>query len=372
MRICFAIINYKFFHSHRLALIGELAKTHSVSLVTDTSRALPQEIKYLISLGIEVIHLPSRSKKIGYISYALSLRRVIQNINPVMMFYVTLEMSIFGAMIHHLLKVKKSFFLITGLGPYFHRKKLRYSGLRSLQRLIFAAALLKKSCVFIFQNADDLKLFIDLKIANETNVQMIKGNGINTNAFIYKERAYVNKIIFLYASRLVLSKGIIEFIDASRLLKRKYPEAEFLIAGSYAAEDPDSISSEAFNALVTDKDILYLGELPHLEMKDFFHQASVFVMPSYGEGLPKVALEAAASGLPLVTTDTAGCKDCVENEVNGFLVKAQSSEALHDGMELCIKNLKSMKEYGQKSAEMVEKKYSLDLITKEYLKLIKL
>ena len=108
MRICFAIINYKFFHSHRLSLIRELAKTHSVSVVTDTSRALPQEIKYLISLGIEVIHLPSRSKKIGYISYALSLRRVIQNINPVMMFYVTLEMSIFGAMIHHLLKVKKS------------------------------------------------------------------------------------------------------------------------------------------------------------------------------------------------------------------------------------------------------------------------
>ena len=372
MRICFAIINYKFFHSHRLSLIRELAKTHSVSVVTDTSGALPQEIKNLISLGIEVIHLPSRSKKIGYISYALSLRRVIQNINPVMMFYVTLEMSTFGATIHHLLKVKKSFFLITGLGPFFHRKKLKYSGLRLLQRLIFAAALLKKSCVFIFQNADDLKLFIDLKIANETNVQMIRGNGINTNAFIYKERAYVNKIIFLYASRLVHSKGIVEFISASRLLKRKYPEAEFLIAGSYDAEDPDSISSEAFNTLVTDKDILYLGELPHSKMKDCFHQASVFVMPSYGEGLPKVALEAAASGLPLVTTDTTGCKDCVENEVNGFLVKAQSSEALHDGMELCIKNLKSMKSYGQKSAEMVNKKYSLELITQAYLKLIKL
>jgi glycosyltransferase involved in cell wall biosynthesis len=372
MRICFAIINYKFFHSHRLNLIRELAKIHSVSVVTDTSRALPQEIKYLISLGIEVIHLPSRSKKIGYISYALSLRRVIHTINPVMMFYVTLEMSIFGAMIHHLLKVKKSFFLITGLGPFFHRKKFKYSGLRTLQRLIFAAALLKKSCVFIFQNADDLKLFIDLKIANESNVQMIRGNGINTNAFIYKERAYGNKIIFLYASRLVLSKGIVEFINASKLLKREYPEAEFLIAGSYDAGDPDSISSEAFNALVTDKDIIYLGELPHSEMLDCFYKASVFVMPSYGEGLPKVALEASASGLPLVTTDTAGCKDCVENEVNGFLVKAQSSEALHDGMELCMKNLKSMKSYGQKSAEMVNKKYSLELITQAYLKLIKL
>jgi glycosyltransferase involved in cell wall biosynthesis len=372
MRICFAIINYKFFHSHRLNLIRELAKTHSVSVVTDTSRALPQEIKYLISLGIEVIHLPSRSKKIGYISYALSLRRVIRSINPVMMFYVTLEMSVFGAMIHHLLKIKKSFFLITGIGSFFYRKKLKYRVLQLTQRLIFAFALLKKNCVFVFQNTDDLEAFIDLKIATESNVQMIRGNGIDTNAFIYKERAYLNKIIFLYASRLVLSKGIIEFIDASRLLKRKYAEADFLIAGSYDEEDPDSISSDAFNALVTDKDILYLGELPHSEMKDCFHQASVFVMPSYGEGLPKVALEAAASGLPLVTTDTAGCKDCVENEVNGFLVKAQSSEALHDGMELCIKNLKSMKEYGQKSAEMVEKKYSLDLITKEYLKLIKL
>ena len=369
MRICFAIINYNFFHSHRLDLIKELAKTYSVSIVTDTSRALPQEIKYLMSLGIKVIHLPSRSKNIGYISYALSLRRVIQNINPEMVFYVTLEMSFFGAMINHLLKIKKSFFLITGI---FYRKKLKYEVLKFIQRLMFAFSLLKKNCVFVFQNTDDLEEFIDLKIATESNVQMIRGNGIDTNAFIYKERAYLNKIIFLYASRLVLSKGIIEFIDASRLLKRKYAEADFLIAGSYDEEDPDSISSDAFNALVTDKDILYLGELPHSEMKDCFHQASVFVMPSYGEGLPKVALEAAASGLPLVTTDTAGCKDCVENEVNGFLVKAQSSEALHDGMELCIKNLESMKSYGQKSAEMVNKKYSLELITQAYLKLIKL
>jgi glycosyltransferase involved in cell wall biosynthesis len=372
MNICFAISHYKFFHSHRLDLTKELAKTHAVSIVTDCSKAIPQEIKYLKSLGIEVINLPGRSKKNGYISYALSLRRVIQNINPEIVFYVTLEMSFFGALIHHLLKIKKSFFLITGIGSFFYRKKLKYRVLQLTQRLIFAFALLKKNCVFVFQNTDDLEAFIDLKIATESNVQMIRGNGIDTNAFIYKERAYLNKIIFLYASRLVLSKGIIEFIDASRLLKRKYAEADFLIAGSYDEEDPDSISSDAFNALVTDKDILYLGELPHSEMKDCFHQASVFVMPSYGEGLPKVALEAAASGLPLVTTDTAGCKDCVENEVNGFLVKAQSSEALHDGMELCIKNLQSMKEYGQKSAEMVEKKYSLDLITKEYLKLIKL
>jgi len=372
MKICFAIINYKFFHSHRLDLAKELAKTHTVSIVTDCSNGIPQEIKYLKSLGIEVINLPGRSKKNGYISYAWSLRRVIQNINPEMVFYVTLEMSMFGAMIHHLLKIKKSFFVITGIGSFFYRKKLKYKVLQLAQRLIFAFALLKKNCVFVFQNTDDLEAFIDLKISNASNVQMIRGNGIDTNAFIYQERAYGNKIIFLYASRLVLSKGIVEFINASRQLKKEYPEAEFLIAGSYDAEDPDSISSEVFNALVVDKDILYLGEIPHPEMKDCFYQASVFVMPSYGEGLPKVALEAAASGLPLVTTDTAGCKDCVENEVNGFLVKAQSSQALHDGMELCIKNLKSMKSYGEKSAEMVNNKYSLGLITQEYLKLIKL
>ena len=372
MKICFAIAHYKFFHSHRLDLAKELAKTHSVRIVTDCSNGIPQEIKYLKSLGIEVINLPSRSKKNGYISYALSLRRVIQNINPEIVFYVTLEMSVFGAMIHHLLKIKKSFFLITGIGSFFYRKKLKYRVLQLTQRLIFAFALLKKNCVFVFQNTDDLEAFIELKIATESNVQMIRGNGLDTNVFIYQERAHGNKIIFLYASRLVLSKGIVEFINASRQLKKEYPDTEFHIAGGYDSEDPDSISSETFNALVTDPEILYLGELPHSEMKDCYHQASVFVMPSYGEGLPKVALEAAASGLPLVMTNATGCKDCVEHAVNGFLVETRSSEALYDGMELCIKNLKSMKEYGQKSAEMVEKKYSLDLITKEYLKLIKL
>jgi len=372
MNICFAIAHYKFFHSHRLDLTKELAKTHAVSIVTDCSKAIPQEIKYLKSLGIEVINLPGRSKKNGYISYALSLRRAIQSINPEIVFYVTLEMSVFGAMIHHLLKIKKSFFLITGLGPFFYRKKLKYLALRSIQRLLFAFALMRKNCLFIFQNTDDLEVFIDLKIANQSNVKMIRGNGVNASDLIYQDRTYENKVIFLYASRLVLSKGILEFINASRLLKEEYPDTEFHIAGGYNPEDPDSISSEAFNALVKDSEILYLGELPHSEMKGCFHQASVFVMPSYGEGLPKVALEAAASGLPLVMTNATGCKDCVEHAVNGFLVEAQSSEALYDGMELCVKNLKSMKEYGQKSAEMVEKKYSLELITQEYLKLIKL
>jgi glycosyltransferase involved in cell wall biosynthesis len=231
---------------------------------------------------------------------------------------------------------------------------------------------MKQNCLFVFQNTDDLEVFINLKIANQSNVKMIRGNGVNASDYICQDRKYENKVIFLYASRLSLSKGILEFINASRLLKEKYPDTEFHIAGGYDAEDPDSISSEAFNALVQGNEILYLGDLPHSEMKDCFHQASVFVMPSYREGLPKVALEAAASGLPLVMTNATGCKDCVEHAVNGFLVETRSSEALHDGMELCIKNLKSMKEYGQKSAEMVEKKYSLEIITQEYLKLIKL
>ena len=265
MNICFAIAHYKFFHSHRLNLTKELAKTHTVSIVTDCSEAIPEEIKYLKSLGIEIINLPSRSKKNGYIPYALSLRRVIQNINPEIVFYVTLEMSVFGAMIHRLLKIKKSFFLITGLGTFFYSKKLKYLILRSIQRFLFAFALMRKNCLFVFQNTDDLEVFIDLKIANQSNVKMIRGNGVNASDFICQDREYEKKVIFLYASRLSLSKGILEFINASRLLKGKYPDTEFHVAGGYDAEDPDSISSEAFNALVQGNEIFYLGELPHSE-----------------------------------------------------------------------------------------------------------
>ena len=88
---------------------------------------------------------------------------------------------------------------------------------------------MKKNCLFVFQNTDDLEVFIDLKIANQSNVKMIRGNGVNASDLIYQDRKYENKVIFLYASRLVLSKGILEFINASRLLKENTQIQSFIL-----------------------------------------------------------------------------------------------------------------------------------------------
>ena len=106
-------------------------------------------------------------------------------------------------------------------------------------------------------------------------------------------------------------------------------------------------------------------------MKECFNQSSVFVLPSYGEGLPKVSLEAASTGLPIITTDVRGCRDCVKNGHNGLLINPKNTKDLKNAMEsLILLDPVTLYKYGKNSSRMVESKYSLDLITSEYLKLI--
>ena len=142
------------------------------------------------------------------------------------------------------------------------------------------------------------------------------------------------------------------------------------VDGEFDSSDPDSISEEIFKGLAENNKITYLGELPHEEMKKCFGEASVFVLPSYGEGLPKVSLEAASTGLPIITTDVRGCRDCVKVEYNGVLVKPKDAQSLEDAMEsfILVDPLK-LSEYGKNSSELIKSKYELKLITNAYLKL---
>lgn len=373
MKICFVIIEFDYFISHRLDLAKNLAMSHEIFVITNIENASHERLKEISDYGINLCHLAGRKGSLdilGYFRYLKSLKNLIKSLKLDFVFFVTLEMSTLGALLNNFQENRKFYFLITGLGPYFYSKKLKYILYRLIQRIIFMFLKIKNNYMFIFQNTDDQKIFINRKLCDASMSTVIQGNGIDTNYYKYHKRNIESEVIFLFASKLIYSKGIIEYINASKELARKYPDIKFHIAGKYDPSNPDSISKKEFKAIQDSKYIKYKGFIDIKIMRDCLYKSSVLVLPSYGEGLPKIALEASATGLPLILSDVRGCRDCIIDRKNGLLIKAQNSTDLKNAMEKFINQKELINIYGKFSSEVVKKNFSIDIISQKFLKII--
>ena len=374
MKVCFVIPNFNFFKTHRADLVKKLTTHYEMHVITDVSMASKHEINEFSMQNIKIHHLQARNGSTSlkpYFQYFSSLKKKIDSLNLDYIFYTTLEISFFGALLNNFINIKKSFFLVTGVGSTFYSSKLKYRIFRVVQKIVFKICALNNNYLFIFQNNDDLKLFTKRGFANKKSSIVIPGNGINTSQFPFFSRDYLQDPIFLFASKLLISKGVEEYLGAARHLINKNLSAKFLIAGKYNKAEPDSISPSSYEALQNDSQVTYLGELPYEQMSEAFNNSTIFVLPSYGEGLPKVLLEAASTGLPLITTDVPGCRDCIENEKNGKLIKARNFNELKDAMESFVyTDVNTMLKYSKESSFIINNKFSLDVIAKKYISLI--
>ena len=369
-KLCFVVDDIEFFLSHRMDLAIKLSSFYQINLISNLANISSKYLKVFQKNNFIVHNLPSRNRSrffFGHIEYLKNLKRLLNEINPKYIFFITLELSFLGAIVCHFIKAKKALFLITGLGPFFNKREVKYRLIKIVQKIAFYSLRYKKNFLFIFQNPDDLKLFVTQNFVKNSYAMIIKGNGINIHDYYFLERKFEKNLTFLFASKLVKSKGIIEFLDASKIILKKYPATNFLIAGKYDDLNPDSISYEEYKNIVSDISISYLGNLSQTELREYFYKSSVFVMPSYGEGLPRVVLEAAATGMPIITTNVHGCRECVMPGYNGLLVKPMNKIELAEAMESFILNRLDLSQYSKNSYEMVKNDYSIELIAKEYL-----
>jgi glycosyltransferase involved in cell wall biosynthesis len=372
MKICFVVTDIRFFLSHRFALAKEISNKHEVVLITDTSKAKPGDCSKLEDVGIEIIPLkrrPNSATLSEYLRYISELRKKINTCSPEYIFFITLELSMFGALIHNLIGVKKTFFLITGLGPFFLPDNFKTRLFRAVNKIAFLFLMFNKNFKFIFQNQDDIDIFLGKNISNKSNSLLISGSGINTKEFPFFERDEKKELTFLFAARLVKSKGFNEFMEAGKVIMTKYPETKFVVAGKFDFENPETISEKTYQSL-KDSKIEFLGEVAYEEMNNLYKKTTIFVLPSYREGLPKVALEAASTGMPLILTNVPGCRECVVDNVNGYLIREKDSNDLISKMEKIILNPEIIKPMSMSSRKIIEKRFSLNLISQEFLKLI--
>ena len=244
--------------------------------------------------------------------------------------------------------------MITGLGYGFGSESVKQKFVGGAIRNLYRMALKTSSGVF-FQNTDDKNVFIEKGLISErTNCILINGSGVDLDW--YKPQPLPDKPVFLLVARLLGEKGVREYYDAARGLKKKYPYAKFLLAGGLDS-NPDSIGSAELQGWQEEGSIEYLGSLD--DVRPAFAKSRIYVLPSYREGTPRTVLEAMAMGRPVITTDAPGCRETVVDGQNGFLVPAKDVSSLKEAMESFILQPEMAERMGKESLRIAREKYDV-------------
>ena len=253
---------------------------------------------------------------------------------------------------------------IAGLGAVF----IHGGRLAQVVRWLYRQALKASRKVF-FQNDDDRQLFIAGGLVRAEVADLLPGSGIDLARFAVappRPDSSSGKFRFLLVARMLRDKGVGEFVEAAALLKPRWPQAEFCLLGFVDAQNPTAISRAQMDAWVAQGHVLYLGVSDDVRVE--IAGADCVVLPSYREGTPRTLLEAAAMGRPLVVTDVPGCREVVEDGVNGLLCKPFDAPDLADKMEAMLRmRPEQHAEMGRMGRDKMERGFDEQLVFKKYL-----
>ena len=290
--------------------------------------------------------------------------RIYKDINPDLIIHYTIKPNIYGSFATKLAGCK-SISIIPGLGYTFINDNLT----AKIAKILYKLALKVPRQVW-FINQDDKNLFIEKQLVKKEKVFTINGEGVNIEQ--YKSNNVVSsndKFIFLLIGRVIVDKGIYEYIEAAKIIKEKYEDVEFQIMG-LIANNPMAIQEIEIKQWQKDNIITYLGSVDNV--KEYIEQSNCIVLPSYREGVSMSLMEAASMSCPIITTNVTGCKEIVDNNINGFLCEARNSKDLADKMEMMI-NLSDdeRKIMGQAGRKKIVKEFDEKIVIDKYLDSIK-
>lgn len=285
----------------------------------------------------------------------ISLTITMRKIRPDIFLGYTIKPVIFGSLAARFAGVPNIYSMVTGLGNTFSRNSLKGKSVAALARFLYKCAL-KFNNKVLFQNPDDQSFFIKNRLVNKkTGTVLINGSGVDID--YYSPAPLPGQISFLMVARLVLEKGVREYVEAARRLKERHPDVRFCLVGMLD-DNPHGVTQDELNSWVASGNIDYLGEMS--DVRPAYSDASVFVLPSfYGEGTPRTVLEAMSMGRPIITTDAPGCRETVIPGKNGYLVPVKDVDGLVTAMKKMILKPDIIPEMGRASREIAEKKYDV-------------
>jgi glycosyltransferase involved in cell wall biosynthesis len=297
--------------------------------------AVAPEDKYAVSLnalGCRFVPLHMENGGTNPMQDALltwRFLRLFAHVRPDVYLGYTVKPNVYGSLAAHMLHIPV-INNIAGLGAVFIKDGWLVRVVRWLYRMA-----LKRSAKVFFQNDDDRQLFISGGLVRAEVTELLPGSGIDLKHFTPTLTPSVNdvksKFRFLLIARMLRDKGVDEYVEAARLLRHRWPQAEFCLLGFVDVQNPAAISRAEMDEWVAEGVVNYLGVSDDVRAQIVV--ADCVVLPSYREGTPHTLLEAAAMARPIITTDAVGCREVVDDGVNGYLCKVRDSGDLAEKME---------------------------------------
>ncbi len=352
-------------YSIRHDLVKAIAEKYEVTILTEIDDSFKngdlESLVHFIDVGKAVLN-PAAAVK-----YNSRLRKALKEVKPDVCLTFTIRPAIYGNMVTSRLKIP-TISTITGTGPLFESNSLSYTIARQLYKWV-----LKKTRFVFFPNYDDLNAFVKRKYITIEQAKRVPGSGINFEQFSPQPstRANDGKFVFLYISRLLKDKGVMEYVEAASIIKKSFPNAEFHIVGPLWTGNKKSLTvTEAeLNEWIEKKWIVYHDK--QKDVRPYIADADCVVMPSYREGMSNVLLEAASMARPLIATNVTGCRDIVENGINGLLCKVKDGKDLAEKM-ITMMNLPVTERQlmGKKGREKMKREFDKKIVIEKYMEAI--
>lgn len=306
----------------------------------------------------------------GLLYMVAQIRSIITAQQPDLVHAVTLKYAFICGLAEMAFPDLKKIYTLAGLGYLFRDNEGKAKLLRAALSPFLKLILKNRRAWVIFQNPDDQKLMTDMGYTVPERSVLIRGSGVDLQKFSFTSEPKTDTPIVLMPTRLVRDKGISVFIEAARLLKLRGSNAVFQIAGGVTQHNPKAISESEMKALVQDGSAQWLGRVD--DMPALLSGASMVVYPSYyGEGIPRVLLEACAAGRAIVTTDHPGCREAVRDGENGILVPAKDVEATAKAIEKILQDPALRLSMGARSRTLAEERFDIRLIAQQTCDLYK-
>lgn len=364
-RLAFVVNNVDFLISHRLVLVkGALARGFDVHVIAPRGAG----VGVLEALGVRFHEWRLDRSGQRATAEALTLARLVRlyrRVRPDLVHHVTIKPVLYGSFAARLTGVRGVVNAVSGLGYIFLAEGLRAELRRQAVGLAYRAALSTPNSRVILQNDDDEAELRALGALGQAHVVKIRGSGVDLARFRPQSEPKEGPVTIVLPARLLRDKGVVEFVEAGRLLRAQGVRVRMVLAGGLDAGNPAGITAAELEAWVRAGDVEAWGH--RADMPEVFAQANIVCLPSYREGMPKVLLEAAACGKAIVTTDVPGCRDAVANGHIGVLAPVRDAAGLAWALKVLINDPERRRILGGLAAAHARDNFSEDRVLQQHL-----
>ena len=354
------------FRSHLIRNL--VSRGHDVlCLAPDFSEDVREQV---LTLGAKSADYPLSRRGLNPFNDLESMRALLaqmRSFRPDIVMGYTPKPAIYGSIAARLAHVPRVVPMITGLGYAFLGRSHRDRSVQFISRRLYASAF-RSSHAAIFHNQDDAQQLIQTKVVPPgLPTHVVGGSGVNLSDFCETPLpATKDGLTFLMIARLLKYKGVVEFCAAAREVRKTAPNARLVLVGP---EEPGPGGLTAAQLVHWQDCVTYAG--PQADVRPYLSQCHVFVLPSYdGEGLPRTILEAMAVGRPIITTDARGCRETIDERVNGCLVPVANAEALAEAMRSFLRRPDLLPAMARASRQKVARLFDVEIVTQDMLAIL--